>query len=181
MRCMIFSEDGGYLLTSGVGERHIAIWRVGGGKKQHASCVLSMEHPAVFLDSKGSDVEDTNNSGLQVLAISEIGVCYIWYGSTVEELRTRKPTKISLSTETSSFRNSNSFGVFGAKFQDRITVDSALVLVAYGSLVKPSFDRLKVLGTDLVLEAAHNGVLMPIGQIPKRGQAVRSKGNCTFK
>ncbi|XP_010259444.1 PREDICTED: uncharacterized protein LOC104598873 [Nelumbo nucifera] len=52
VRCMVFSEDGKYILSSSVGERDLAVWRLGGSKKKSASCVLAMDHPAVFLDCK---------------------------------------------------------------------------------------------------------------------------------
>ncbi|XP_022741445.1 U3 small nucleolar RNA-associated protein 12 isoform X2 [Durio zibethinus] len=94
VRCMIFTEDGKFILSSAVGERYIAVWRTDGGKKQSASCVLAMEHPAVFIDSKC-----VNSGDIYVCAISEIGVCYFWYGQDVEKLRNTKPTKLALSLE----------------------------------------------------------------------------------
>ncbi|KAL3505677.1 hypothetical protein ACH5RR_031059 [Cinchona calisaya] len=45
--CMVFSDDGRYVLSSAVGERYVAIWRIGGSKKQSACCFS-----AVFLDCR---------------------------------------------------------------------------------------------------------------------------------
>ena len=102
---MLFTEDGKYVLSSAVGERYVAVWRIDGAKKQSASCVLAMEHPAVFLDSRCIDSEEHDEAGICVLAISEIGICYLWFGNSIEELRNAKPTKISLSLEDVPSRN----------------------------------------------------------------------------
>lgn len=176
VRCMIFSEDGKYILSSAVGEKYIAIWRTDAGKKQPACCVLSMEHPAVFLDCKCSNVEGTVGTGFYVLAVSETGLCYFWYGSSIEELRVNKPTRISLSVESSASKKKGA--VFAAKFQGIVRPESAMVLVAYGSLVKPSFEKLTVqYGVDVNLETSQEGVLLPRGQSHtfKKGQMPQSK------
>jgi len=91
---MVFTDDGKYILSSAVGERYVASWRIDGGKKQSASCVLAIEHPAVFIDCKCFKNEGVDDAGLYVLAISETGVCYTWCGKNVKELRNySKPTK----------------------------------------------------------------------------------------
>lgn len=72
MRCVAFTEDGKHILSSAAGERYIAVWKTDGAKKQQsARCVLSLEqHPPVFLDTW---CEETDEKGLYVLAISELG------------------------------------------------------------------------------------------------------------
>ena len=40
VRCMIFTDDGEYILSSALGERYIVVWRIDGMEKQSASCVL---------------------------------------------------------------------------------------------------------------------------------------------
>ena len=75
---MIFTDGGEYILSSAIGERYIAVWRIDDSEKQSASCVLAMEHPAVFLDSRCIDNGDIDKSGLYVLAISEISVFVIF-------------------------------------------------------------------------------------------------------
>uniref|UniRef100_A0A1D1YHV6 WD repeat-containing protein 43 n=1 Tax=Anthurium amnicola TaxID=1678845 RepID=A0A1D1YHV6_9ARAE len=167
VRCMIFSEDGKYILTSGIGERFVAFWKIDGRKKQSTTCVLSMEHPAVFLGCKVIDVDSSEDAGFYVLAISEIGLCYFWYGKSIEELRNSKPTKISVSIEHSLSKKHNdlSSALYSAKFQGVATPASATVLFAYGSIVKPSFEKLSLqAGMDIRLNCPRDGILLPMGQ-----------------
>ncbi|ESQ41077.1 hypothetical protein EUTSA_v10012983mg [Eutrema salsugineum] len=177
VRCVAFTEDGKYVLSSAVGERYIALWKTDGPKKQSASCVLALEHPPVFVDSWG----ETDEKGLYVLAISEIGVCYFWYGSNVEELCNAKPTKVALATEDSSLkRHKGSLPViFAAKLQGILKPGSAHAFIASGLLVKPSFQKMVLqFGNDLVLNASKNGILLPIAQSvskSKKGQGVQNK------
>ncbi|KAL5729144.1 hypothetical protein ACHQM5_002134 [Ranunculus cassubicifolius] len=177
VRCLSFTEDGKYILSSAVGERYIAIWKVDGSKKQSASCVLSMEHPAVFLHSKCTDNSGTDNVGLYVLAISELGVCYFWYGKDIEDLRNAKPTKITLSTEDHNSKSHKSVSpmIFSAEFQGIVKPGCVHVLFAYGSLIKPSFEKqLLQYGVDLNLNSTQSGVLLPAGLSHKsvKNQAV---------
>eukprot|EP00268_Persea_americana_P056369 TRINITY_DN6642_c0_g1_i2.p1 TRINITY_DN6642_c0_g1~~TRINITY_DN6642_c0_g1_i2.p1 ORF type:complete len:638 (-),score=171.77 TRINITY_DN6642_c0_g1_i2:575-2488(-) len=170
VRCMIFTEDGKYILSSAVGERYIAVWKIDGGRKQPVSCVLSMDHPAVFLDSKGTDNGGADNDGLVVLAISELGLCYFWHGRNVEELRSTKPTKISLSLEgpLPKYQKSSLPTIFAAKLQGIVKLGSAQVSVAYGSVVKPSFEKLLVQhGVNVNLSRSQDGVLLPMDQSSK--------------
>ncbi|KAG6509797.1 hypothetical protein ZIOFF_027803 [Zingiber officinale] len=178
VQCMIFSQDGQYIMTSGVGERHIAIWRVGGDKKQSASCILSMEHPAVFLDGKDVQKDEKFGEGFSVLAISEVGMGYFWYGSNLEELRHSQPTKISVFMEPKI----NDLGIYGAKLLDTPKAASGHVFLAYGSLVKPSFQKLLVhYGTDIKLDDSKGGILLPIGSFPhpQKPQMRSMKGTVT--
>lgn len=163
VRCVAFTEDGKYVLSSAVGERYIAVWKTDGAKKQSASCVLALEHPPVFVDSWG----ETNEKGLYVLAISEIGVCYFWYGSNVEELCNATPTKVALATGDSSLKPHKSSLplIFAAKLQGILKPGSAHAFIASGLLVKPSFQKMVLqFGTDLVLNASKDGILLPITQ-----------------
>ncbi|CAA0401962.1 unnamed protein product [Arabidopsis thaliana] len=163
VRCVAFTEDGKYVLSSAVGERYIAVWKTDGAKKQSASCVLALEHPPVFVDSWG----ETNEKGLYVLAISEIGVCYFWYGSNVEELCNGTPTKVALATADSSLKPHKSSLplIFAAKLQGILKPGSAHAFIASGLLVKPSFQKMVLqFGTDLVLNASKDGILLPITQ-----------------
>ncbi|KAI4338319.1 hypothetical protein L6164_016659 [Bauhinia variegata] len=167
VRCMVFTEDGKYVLSSGVGERYVAFWRINGAKKQSASCVLSMEHPAVFLDSRCVDSGGPDEAGLCVLAISEVGVCYIWFGNDIEELRNAKPTKITLSLEDVSFRNYKGAlpAIYAAKLQGTEKPATGKVFLVYGLLVKPSFQQILVhSGTDIKLNISHDGILLPMSQ-----------------
>ncbi|KAK8950202.1 hypothetical protein KSP40_PGU018426 [Platanthera guangdongensis] len=165
VRCMIFSEDGKIILTSGVGERHIAIWKIDGGEKKSASCVLSMEHPAIFLDSRGSSLESSKVQGLYVLALSEKGVCYFWFGSSIEELHNARPTVISSSLESSLLKKCNNQAIFAVKLDSIIRPGSGSVHVAHGSLVKPSFEKITVeFGVDKSLSSSMEGVLLPVNQ-----------------
>ena len=175
---MAFTEDGKFILSSAVGERYIAVWKTDGAKKQSASCVLALEHPPVFVDSWG----ETDVKGLYVLAISEVGVCYFWYGSNIEELSSAKPTKVALATEDSSLKNHKGSlpTIFAAKLQGVLKPGSANAFIASGLLVKPSFQKMVLqFGNDLVLNASKNGILLPITQSvskPKKGQGVQNKG-----
>ncbi|EOA20202.1 hypothetical protein CARUB_v10000497mg [Capsella rubella] len=176
VRCVAFTEDGKYVLSSAVGERYVAVWKTDGAKKQSASCVLALEHPPVFVDSWG----ETNEKGLYVLAISEIGVCYFWYGSNVEELCNAKPTKVALATEDSSLNHHKGSLpiIFAAKLQGIMKPGSAHAFIASGLLVKPSFQKMVLqFGTDLVLNASKDGILLPVTQVSKskKGQGVQNR------
>ncbi|XP_061349173.1 uncharacterized protein LOC133294506 [Gastrolobium bilobum] len=167
VRCMVFTEDGKYILSSAVGERYVAIWRIDGAKKQSASCVLAMEHPAVFLDSRCIDTGEHDEAGICVLAISEVGLCYLWFGNSIEELRNAKPTKISLSLEDMSSRNYKGAlpAIYAAKLQGIQKPASGQVFLVSGLLVKPSFKKILVhSGTDVKLNVSHDGVLLPMSQ-----------------
>ncbi|WJX21327.1 hypothetical protein P8452_10775 [Trifolium repens] len=167
VRCMVFTEDGKYILSSAVGERNIAVWRLDGAKKQSASCVLAMEHPAVFLESRCIDNGEHNEAGICVLAISEIGLCYIWFGNSIDELRTAKPTKISLSLDAISTKNYKGAlpAIYAAKLQSTQKPSSGQVFLVYGMLVKPSFQNILVhSGTDVKLSLSRDGVLLPTSQ-----------------
>ncbi|KAH0463042.1 hypothetical protein IEQ34_007624 [Dendrobium chrysotoxum] len=171
VRCMIFSEDGKSILTSGVGERHIAIWKIDGGKRKSASCVLSMEHPAIFLDSRDSHKEGSMVQDLYICAY------YFWYGSSIEELQNARPAKISLVIESSLVKRNKSQAVFAAKLDGIVRSATRSVHVAYGSLIKPSFEKLTVEhGVDMSLNMSKEGVLFPINQsyISKKGQVVNA-------
>ncbi|KAK7387941.1 hypothetical protein VNO78_22740 [Psophocarpus tetragonolobus] len=167
VRCMVFTEDGKYVLSSAVGERYVAIWRIDGAKKQSASCVLAMEHPAVFLDSRCFGSREHDEAGICVLAISEFGICYLWFGSSIEELRKAKPTKISLSLEDMPSRNYKGAlpAIFAAKLQGIQKPASGQVFLVYGLLVKPSFRKVLVhSGTDIKLNVSYDGVLLPMNR-----------------
>ncbi|GFZ21715.1 transducin family protein [Actinidia rufa] len=83
VRCMVFTDDGNYILSSAISERYIALWKLDGGKNQSACCFLAMDHLAVFLDSRCVDAGDVDVSGLYVVAISEMGICYFCVFSVV--------------------------------------------------------------------------------------------------
>ncbi|XP_020094142.1 uncharacterized protein LOC109714107 isoform X2 [Ananas comosus] len=177
VRCMIFSEDTQYILSSGVGEKYIAIWKVGAVKSEGATCILSMDHPPIFLDSKCMDTEGSDGAGIYVLAISEMGICYFWYGSSIDDLRNKKPTKIMLS-ESSLTKGNHGFAILAAKIQETGKPASGQVLVACGSVVKPSFQKLLVqYGTDIKLEVSQVGALLPVSHsaIPHKGQAMQNQ------
>ncbi|KAH9683657.1 WD REPEATS REGION domain-containing protein [Citrus sinensis] len=165
VRFMTFSDDGKYVLSSAVGERYIALWRTDGVKKQSASCVLAMEHPAVFMDCRCIDNGGVDDAGLYVLAISETGVCYFWYGQNIEELRNTKATKILSSSEdvNSKSQKSATPAIFAAKLQDIVKPASVHTFAAYGLLLKPSFQKILVnSGEDINLNCSQDGVLLPM-------------------
>ncbi|XP_048235185.1 WD repeat-containing protein 43 isoform X2 [Ricinus communis] len=165
VRAMIFTEDGKYILSSAVGERYIALWRTDGVKKQTASCVLAMEHPAVFLDSKCLENKGVDDAGLCVMAISETGVCYTWCGQNVEELRIAKPTKIVLFSEDSKNQKGGLRTIFAAKLQGTAKPMAAHVFIACGLLVKPLFQKIVVhSGTDMNLDISQDGILLPMNR-----------------
>ncbi|GLT99058.1 hypothetical protein SLE2022_165250 [Rubroshorea leprosula] len=162
VRCMTFTEDGKFILSSAVGERYIALWRTDGSKKQSASCVLAMEHPAVFVDSRCVE-----NGDLYVFAISETGVCYFWYCQDIEELRNAKPTKVSLALEGhfSKGPRGGSPTIFAAKLQGIAKPASIHTFIAYGLLVKPAFQKIIMhYGKDIMLNSSQDGVLLPTSQ-----------------
>ncbi|MCL7035639.1 hypothetical protein MKW94_013547, partial [Papaver nudicaule] len=174
VRCMIFSDDGKYVLSSAVGERYVALWEIDGSKKQSASCVLSMDHPAVFLDCKCKE----SDAGIYVLAVSEVGQCYFWYGKHIEELRNAKPTRISLSAEGHFSRNHKGalLMVFAAVLQGIVKPGVGQVYLVYGSIIKPSFEKMLVTyGTDITLNSTQEGVLLPLDQSHKKGKVLHTE------
>lgn len=178
---MIFTDDGKYILSSAIGERYIAIWSIDGSKNKSASCVLAMEHPAVFLDSRCIDNKSSDKSGLYVLAISETAVCYFWHAKNLEDLRNTKPTKVSVSLEDNFSKNHKGSlpKIFAAKLQGVLKPASSNVFIAYGSLVKPSFQKLVVhLGTDIKMNISQDGILLPMDQSQKskKGFGVKDGG-----
>ncbi|KAI3892694.1 hypothetical protein MKW92_051730 [Papaver armeniacum] len=176
VRCMIFSEDGKYVLSSAAGERYVALWEIDGSKRKPASCVLSMDHPAVFLDCKCKVSGQTDDAGIYVLAISEVGHCYFWYGRHVEELRNAKPTRISSSAEGHFSKNSALPVIFAAELQGIVKPGSTQVYLVYGSIVKPSFEKMLVTyGTDIMLNSTQEGVLLPLEQLHKKGQVLHTE------
>ncbi|KAI8004475.1 hypothetical protein LOK49_LG08G01317 [Camellia lanceoleosa] len=166
-RCMIFTDDGKYILSSAVAERYVAVWKLDSGKQQSSCCVLTMDHPAVFLDCSHIDDGDVDASGFYVLAISEIGICYFWYGKNIEELRNTKPTKVSLSLDD-QFSKSQKGAVttiFAATLQGIAKPASGHIFLAHGLLIKPSFEKILVhSGTDIRFNSSSDGLLLPISQ-----------------
>ncbi|KAE8734246.1 hypothetical protein F3Y22_tig00000778pilonHSYRG00404 [Hibiscus syriacus] len=161
VRCMIFTEDGKFILSSAVAERYIAVWKAEGGKKQSASCVLAMDHPAVFIDSVRVNEE------IYVFATSETGVCYFWYGQNVETLCNAKPTKLSISLEDGISKPHKGAlpTIFAAKLLGVPKPESVHVFLANGLLVKPLFQKILVqYGSDILLSSSQDGVLLPRSQ-----------------
>lgn len=182
VRCMIFSEDGKYVISSAVGERYVAVWKIDGSKKKAASCVLAMDHPAVFLDSKCIYTEDGDNAGLSVLAISEMGVCYFWCVKDIEELRSLKATKVLLSVEDrlSKTPKSGVPTIFAAKLQGIAKPVSGHVFLAYGLPVKPSFEKILLKpGTDIKLTSSLDGILLPVSQSRKSKKGLDTQTQIT--
>ncbi|OMO58386.1 WD repeat-containing protein 43-like protein [Corchorus olitorius] len=127
-----------------------------------------MEHPAVFLDSIC-----VNDGDIYVLAISETGVCYFWYGQDVEKVREAKPTKVSLSLEDSFSKTHKGSlpAIFAAKLQGIVKPASVHAFLAHGLLVKPSFQKIVVhYGEDMMLSSSPNGVLLPMSQSLKKSK-----------
>jgi U3 small nucleolar RNA-associated protein 5 len=75
--------------------------------------------------------------------------------------------------KSSLARAQQAFSIFATKLQGMNGPTSAHVLLAYGSVVKPSFDKLLVSpGTDINLDISQDGVLLPNIQTttPKKSQ-----------
>ncbi|KAL9225153.1 hypothetical protein vseg_001106 [Gypsophila vaccaria] len=173
VRCMTISEDGKYIFSSSVGERYVAVWRADGSKKKSASCVLAMEHPAIFIDCRHVDNGGLSGAGFYVIAISEVGVSYFWYGTDIEDLSKAKPTKICVSSDEDPIKlhKGASAAIFAAKIQSVLKPASIDVFLSRGILVKPTFEKVVVNhGEDLRLNLSRNGLLMPPSQprIPKK-------------
>lgn len=167
VRCMSFSEDGKYLLSSAVGEKYVAVWKMGGRKKEPACCSLAMDHPAVFLDSL-IPANKQDELSLSVLAISETGVSYFWYGKSIDELRSCKPTKV--------YSHGAAHGVLAAKLERVI----GRAFLAHGSLVKPTFEKVVVhSGVELKLKSSLDGLLLPITQSRKHGSVPQLQNQVT--
>lgn len=182
VRCMTFSEDGKYVLSSASGERYIAVWKVDGSKQKTASVSLAMEHPAVFLESRSVNSPSANDAGLTILAISEMGVCYFWYGKTVEDLHNAKPTKIFVPVDDGVLRRHKGAApnVFAAKLQNVSEPACGYLFLAYGLLIKPTFDKVLVRsGTDVKLTVSLDGILLPASQSQKSKKVSEIHGQVT--
>ncbi|PWA61906.1 Quinonprotein alcohol dehydrogenase-like-superfamily [Artemisia annua] len=179
VRCMTFSDDGKYVLSSAVGERYVAVWEVDGSKKKSACCVLAMDHPAIFIDSKSIGV---GNAGLSVLSISEMGVCYLWSGNDIEELRNSKSTKVTVSVEDGLSKNYKGAvpTIFSAKLQSFSKPVTGNVFLAHGLLIKPSFEKISIeCGTDVKLTSSMDGILLPMTQSRKSKKGSENQKNIT--
>lgn len=182
VRCMTLSEDGKYVFSSATGERYVAVWRADGSKKQSASCVLAMEHPSVYLDCRYIDNGEADGTGFYVLAISEIGVCYFWYGKDTAELRKTKPTKIALSVDDSykTIHKGGSPAILAARIQSMAKPGSAHVFFAHGFLFKPSFEKIVVhRGEHLNLNISRDGLLLPLSQLHKTKKQLERRTRAT--
>lgn len=183
VRCMILSGDGKYVFSSAAGERYVAVWRVDGSKKQSSSCVLAMEHPSVYLTCRYLDNGEAEGTEFYVLAISEIGMCYFWYGKDIEELRKTKPTKICLSIDDSykKIHKGGSPAILSARIQGTANPGYAHVFFAHGFLIKPSFEKVFVHhGEDMKLNTSRDGLLLPLSQPHKtKKQLERHTGAAT--
>lgn len=176
MTCMIFSEDSRYVLSSALGERYIAVWEIDSSKKKSGSVFLAMDHPAIFLDSKFVNTGDEDNASLCIMAISEIGVCYFWQGKSIDGLRNSKPTKIFVPSDDEVLQKHKGAipNVFAGKLQNVSMSVSGHVFLAYGLLIKPTFEKVVVQsGTDIKLNVSQDGILLPVS----RSQKSRKKSN----
>ncbi|KAL6503512.1 hypothetical protein OROGR_025435 [Orobanche gracilis] len=183
VRCMVFSEDGRCVISSAIGERYIAVWKIDGSKKKSSSALLAMDHPAVFLDTRCVDSENAENAGLSVLAITETGVCYFWHGKTIDGLRDSKPAKIYVQCDNGVMQKSKMTvpNVFAAKLQNVSGLASGHVFTAHGFLIKPTFEKVVVQsGTDVKLNVSQDGgVLLPINQSHKMKKASEIRSQVT--
>ncbi|PIM99339.1 WD40 repeat-containing protein [Handroanthus impetiginosus] len=182
VRCMVFSEDGRYVLSSALGERYIAVWEIDSSKKKSASVSLAMDHPAVFLDSRSIRSGDEDNAGLSVLSISETGVCYFWHGKTIDELRNSKPAKIYVPSDDRVLPKHKGAipNVFAAKLQNVSEAACGQVFLAYGFFIKPTFEKVLVhSGTDVKLNDSQDGILLPISQSYKSKKASDNRSQVT--
>ena len=174
---MIFSDDNKYILSSGVGEKSVVLWKLNCRKKQSSVCVLSVDHPPVFLTCKNID------SNFCILTICENGVCYFWREKTPEDLKNSKnPSKITVSAGNSLLRKDHdiySSSIFSAKIQGVISPASVMVLFAYGSVVKPIFEKLSLeAGVDVNLSPRPDSVLLPMDHSYSslKDQTIKSNG-----
>ncbi|KAF3658797.1 putative homeobox-leucine zipper protein GLABRA 2-like [Capsicum annuum] len=162
VRCLVFSEDGRHVLSSAVGDRHVAVWKLDG--------------------SKNIKVGDEKDASLGVLAISEIGVCYFWHGKSFEELYNSKPTKICASLDEKILEKHKEVmhSVFSATLQSIDASGSGHMFVAYGLLVKPSFEKVVVQpGADIRLKSSLDGILLPFSQSRKFKQVSNTQSEVT--
>ena len=74
---MVASPKGDYILSSADDERYVSVWKAE-KKERNAACLLSMEHPAIHLDTEMLSSSEDAATGLVALAVSEIGVVYVW-------------------------------------------------------------------------------------------------------
>ncbi|XP_071737399.1 uncharacterized protein [Rutidosis leptorrhynchoides] len=179
VRCMTFSDNGKYVLSSAVGERYVAVWEIDGSKKKSACCVLAMDHPAIFIDSKSYGVD---NSGLSVLAISEMGVCYFWTGTDIEELHKSKSTKVMVSVDDDLSKNYKGAvpTIFSAKLQNFSKPATGHAFLAHGLLIKPTFEKISIqCGTDAKLTSSMDGILLPLTQFQKSKKGLDKQNHVT--
>lgn len=134
------------------------------------------------MDCRCIDNGGVDDAGLNVLAISETGVCYFWCGQNIEELRNTKATKILSSSEDVNSKSQKSATpvILAAKLQDIVKPASVHTFAAYGLLLKPSFQKILVnSGEDINLNCSPDGVLLRMNQSllkSKRGRDVQNRG-----
>ncbi|KAH6558246.1 hypothetical protein KP509_1Z072200 [Ceratopteris richardii] len=172
VKSLVYTADDCYFLSSADGERHIAMWHYDGSKKVlAASCSLSIEHPAISVDCSGGFP-----GNMQILAVSEVGIAYIWDATCIKEVSEAQPIKIKLADDKnggSTFnKNTRSFkpAILAAKFLGRTDKGAGSVLIVFGTTVKPRFERINLDGKDneILLHFDDTGAL--ITQIQSRKQ-----------
>ncbi|CAI9771084.1 unnamed protein product [Fraxinus pennsylvanica] len=126
---------------------------------QTAYAFLAMDHPVIFLDSKC--ISSSNPD---------------------DEVHNSKPTKISISDDDGVLKKHKGAipNVFAAKLQTISESACGHVFLAYGFLIKPSFEKVLVhFGTNLKLNSSDDGILLPISQSHKSKKTSKMQNQVT--
>eukprot|EP00252_Welwitschia_mirabilis_P017989 TRINITY_DN40127_c0_g1_i1.p1 TRINITY_DN40127_c0_g1~~TRINITY_DN40127_c0_g1_i1.p1 ORF type:complete len:634 (-),score=144.83 TRINITY_DN40127_c0_g1_i1:483-2384(-) len=179
VRVVAFTKDGEHILSSAASERHIAVWACGVSKHiRAASCVLPMDQPPVSFDCVGKD-----KKGINILAVSEAGVAYLWHSQNMEQLKSTKSSKISVTSrgEDSPMGSTRKrVCILAAKILEGGNEESTTILVAYGKSVKPKFERVSTKhGHDVIIGGSENGTLLASSQIKDSGMQFSKGGKVT--
>ena len=77
VRALVASPMGDYILSGAEDERCVSVWKAE-KKERNAVCLLSVEYPAIHLDTEMLFGSEDDETGFVALAVSETGVVYIW-------------------------------------------------------------------------------------------------------
>lgn len=164
MQHISVSDDAKAIVTSGIGEKHLQVWKLELSIGSVSSGpILSMRHSPLTIECKnGCSGED----GLVVLSVSDSGVAYIWNLKTSSDDDV-KPIKITVKANKAETDLHNSgrarksrTSIIAARIHSLESNGQVTALITYGSADSPQFSLLDIphTGEDIVITATEGAV-----------------------
>ncbi|WCJ40603.1 transducin family protein / WD-40 repeat family protein [Euphorbia peplus] len=134
------------MVTSGVGEKQLHVWRCNGGSKTAShGPVLSMERPPLALKCYNKLIENEDGA---ILAVSDSGVVYVWNLKTILEDNV-SPAKVTVERNEKGNQTMDKhskkcgISIFAAGLY--YTEEEQLIaVIAFGSIYSPNFRKVNV-------------------------------------